>query len=206
MSIPNATTQLQAVNIILATIGEAPLDSLSGATTGDAQMAATTLDEVNKECQVQGWYFNTDKNYPLTRDVNMNIWLPANTARLQIDRARYSNIEPIMRPMPNGLNQLYDRLNRTYVFNVDLVAQRIVWFQDWTQLPESFRRYCVIRAARIFADRSVGAETMHQFTAADEANSLRILKADFADTDQLNILSSPSTQDMLFRGGGIWRF
>ena len=59
---PSNTTELQAVNTMLSTIGEAPVDSLTGATSSDAALADQVLTEVVRETLVQGWYFNIDKN------------------------------------------------------------------------------------------------------------------------------------------------
>lgn len=102
---PSNTTELQAVNTMLSTIGEAPVDSLSGATSSDAALADQVLTEVVRETLVQGWYFNIDKNYWLYRDGFGNIFLPANTARVEINRNKYPTIEPILRPQVGGTLQ-----------------------------------------------------------------------------------------------------
>ena len=54
-----ATTELEAVNIMLAAIGEAPINSLIGTLPVDARIAQSTLTEVNKSVQSEGWSFNT---------------------------------------------------------------------------------------------------------------------------------------------------
>ena len=46
-----ATTELEAVNIMLAAIGEAPINSLIGTLPVDARIAQSTLTEVNKSVQ-----------------------------------------------------------------------------------------------------------------------------------------------------------
>lgn len=198
------TTQLEAVNIMLATIGEAPVDTLTGPMTTDASLALACLNEHTKSVQSDGYPWNTDVNVTLPMDASGNIFLASNTALVEVNKSRYSNVWPILRPQANGMKQLYDRRNQTYSFSQlpgGLIADRIVYWLDWTQLPEAARRYVLIKAARTFADRSVGAETIHQFTAADEMNAKRAIEANKVDMDQMNIFQSPSTSQMLFRGG-----
>ena len=61
-----ATTEL-AINIMLAAIGEAPINSLVGTLPVDARIAQSTLTEVNKSVQSEGWSFNTEIDVTLTR-------------------------------------------------------------------------------------------------------------------------------------------
>ena len=58
------TTELQAVNTMLSTIGEAPVNSITGTTTVDVSVAKNILDETSMSIQSQGWNFNT--NYELS--------------------------------------------------------------------------------------------------------------------------------------------
>ena len=65
-----ATTELEAVNVMLAAIGEAPINSLTGTLPVDARIAQTTLNETNKDVQSEGWHFNTEIDVVLTRDAS----------------------------------------------------------------------------------------------------------------------------------------
>ena len=64
----DATTELESINIMLAAIGEAPVNSLTGTLPVDVKIAQETLTEVNKEVQSEGWAFNTEIDVTLTRD------------------------------------------------------------------------------------------------------------------------------------------
>ena len=57
------TSELQAVNIMLSSIGEAPVNSITGTTTVDVSTAKNILDETSMSIQSQGWHFNTHENY-----------------------------------------------------------------------------------------------------------------------------------------------
>ena len=72
-SITTRTTELEAVNTMLSTIGEAPVNSLTGSLPTDASMAKNILNEVNREVQSGGWKFNTSYKSTLSRDTNNKI-------------------------------------------------------------------------------------------------------------------------------------
>ena len=52
-------TELESVNVILSTIGESPLNSLSGSLPVDGTVAKNVLSEISREVQSAGWHFNT---------------------------------------------------------------------------------------------------------------------------------------------------
>jgi hypothetical protein len=60
-----ATTELEAVNAMLASIGEAPIDSLDGATQSDVQTAINILRDTTREVQTEGWRFNTEFGFEI---------------------------------------------------------------------------------------------------------------------------------------------
>ena len=53
------TTKIESVNTMLSTIGESPINTLTGTLPVDATLAINILDEVNREVQAQGWKFNS---------------------------------------------------------------------------------------------------------------------------------------------------
>ena len=70
-----ATTQLESLNIMLAAIGESPLNSRLGGIDiytdtlpTDAQVALNILTEQSKMIQSEGWSFNTEIDVTLPRD------------------------------------------------------------------------------------------------------------------------------------------
>ena len=73
-----ASTELECVNIMLAAIGEAPINKLTGLLPVDARTAQSTLLEVNKSVQSEGWSFNMEFNVVLTRDSKNEITIANN--------------------------------------------------------------------------------------------------------------------------------
>ena len=68
MTITTRTTELEAVNTILSTIGEAPLSTLTGSLPVDGTTAKNILSEIRREVKSAGWHCNTEDKVDLTSD------------------------------------------------------------------------------------------------------------------------------------------
>ena len=81
----NTTSKLEAVNTMLGSIGEAPVNSLTSGLV-DAETAEKILDSVSREVQARGWSFNTDINLLYTPDAsNANqITITSSVLRIEI--------------------------------------------------------------------------------------------------------------------------
>lgn len=177
------TSELDAINTMLTTIGESPinsLDDISGVV--DATIARSVLNEVSVQVQEEGWHFNIDRNITLTPDTSGNIYIPGNA--IQVDASGY---DELMDVAMRG-TRLYDRDNHTYTFSKP-VSCDIIYMLDWTDLPQAARHYITIRASRIFQQRTVGAVSLHSFTEADEVRARAALRKFEGDTADYNILS-----------------
>ena len=164
-----ATTELEAINIMLAAIGEAPINSLTDTLPVDARTAQNTLTEVNKEVQSEGWSFNTEIDVTLTRDGSDKINLPINVLRVDANIHQHPTIDPIQRG-----TKLYDRQNNKYEFDDDLICT-VVYFRDFNEITEQARRYINIKAARIFVDRLIGDQGLRTYTQEEETRARAIL-------------------------------
>ena len=171
-----ATTELECINIMLAAIGEAPINSLVGTLPVDAVIAQRTLTEVNKEVQTEGWSFNQEFNVVFTRDGSNQVAIATDILKIDTNIYDHSTLDVIQR----GL-KLYDRKNNTYVFDEDLTCH-VTYFRNFDEIPEPARRYINIKAARIFVDRTVGDDGLRTYTQQDEARARSILM----DTDLSN--------------------
>ena len=93
------TTHLEAINTMLSTIGEAPVNSLTGSLPTDASMAKNILDEVNREVQSGGWKFNTSYKATLSRDTNNKIPVANDVMHIELNpllESKSSN-DPVIR-------------------------------------------------------------------------------------------------------------
>ena len=182
-----ATTELECINIMLAAIGEAPINSLVGTLPVDARIAQSTLTEVNKSVQSEGWSFNTETDVTLTRDGSNHVNLPADVLRVDANIHQHPTIDPIQR----GL-KLYDRQNNKFEFDEDLICT-VVYFRDFNEIPEPARYYMNIKAARIFVDRLVSDQGLRTYTQEDEVRARSILmETDLANGDHNMLRGDPS--------------
>ena len=183
-----ATTELESANIMLAAIGETPVNSLTGTLPVDVRLAQSTLAEVNKEVQSEGWSFNTEIDLTLSRDgSNNHISLAADVLRVDPNNHHHTTIDAIQR----GL-KLYDRLNNKYDFDEDLICT-VVFFRTFDEIPEPARRYITIKAARIFVDRLVSDDGLRTYTQQDEVRARAILmETDLANGDHNLLRGDPS--------------
>jgi len=171
------TTKLEAVNTMIGVIGESPVNSISGSSLPVSVVTAlNVLDEVNREVQSDGWHYNTEYEYPLVRNASNKFSLPANVLKIDTPVDKYLDIDIVQRG-----TTLYDRKNHTDVFSEDLDVT-ITFELNFEELPQQFRSYITIRAARKFANRFLGSQEIESFTLRDEINA----KATAVDSDSDN--------------------
>ena len=187
------TTKLDAVNTMLSAIGEAPVNSLSSGLV-EAEVAETILNTVDREVQSMGWHFNTELNKSFAQDTNGHIVL--GTDILRADATLKVDSKDLVQ---RGL-KMYDRKNHT--FNIGASAALDVVVQlDFDDLPEVAKRYITLRSTRIFQDRIVGSNTLHDFQERDEQMALIELKEFDKSADDHNIFDNYDVFGVIDRQG-----
>ncbi|AVQ80755.1 phage tail protein [Variovorax sp. PMC12] len=187
------TTELDAVNQMLGTIGEAPVNTLIGVTSLDTAIAINTLAEISRDIQSKGHHFNTDKGLKLQPGAfTGEIEVPINC--VDIDTVDPDgSVDVVLRG-----RRLYDRVNHTYKFTAPLTVDMVVLL-PFGDLPESARRYIAVRACRVFQKRQVGSTTLATFTAEDEREALMSFRRSLGRNADHNIFNSPDMRRMLRR-------
>ena len=146
-----ASTELDAVNQILSSVGQAPVTTLD-LQNPEVSIVLNTLREVNRQVQSEGWIFNTEREYEMTPDSSTNeIAYPFNMLQIDTNQYQHKNKYDVVRR--NG--KLYDRLHHTYVFT-DPIQADIVWYFDFSDVPPAVQVYITARAARMCATKMVG--------------------------------------------------
>lgn len=186
------TTKLEAVNIMLSTIGESPVNSLSSGLV-DAEMAETILNSVSRAVQSEGWNFNREFNMSVGATLDGEIVVPNNTLRADATLAPNSN------DLVQRGSKMYDKRNHTFKINKDVKLDLVVQLEFET-LPEVARRYIAIKSSRIFQDRVVGSDTLHGFGQQDEAQAYFELKEFESDSEDFNIMDNYSVYRVIDRG------
>ena len=181
----NALTELEAVNLMLSMIGEAPVNTVDGSKSADVAQARTILTEISREVQSGGWHFNTEYQVELTPDtVTSEIYLAPQVLRIDIEPAdtRTGAAGKYVDAVQRG-NRLYDRENKTYEFT-QTVKATVVYGLDWDIVPQPAKQYIAVRAGRVFCDRMVGAADLHRVHQLQEVQALvsfRNWEAEMAD-------------------------
>jgi hypothetical protein len=185
------TTKLEAVNQMLAGIGQAPATALDQANP-ELSIAELTLDQVTKEVLGEGWHFNTEQNYPLMPDNSGFITVPPNV--LSLSDNKQSNRQVYQTVLRDG--KLYDKLNHSFVFPTGSpVPCDVVWLFDFEDLPQPFQSYITQRATRLFAGRVQGAQDMVAFSSQDELILRNNCMAYDTQTSQANIFGVETGQN-----------
>lgn len=158
------TTELEAVNAMIRTIGMSPATTLDVSDV-DVQQALDTLRDISRQVQSAGWDFNTEENYTLTPNTDGFIVVPPNIVTVKVDKS-CSPYDAVQR-YNAGAKKLYDRNKHTFTFTTPVNATVVMLF-DFEELPEVARRYIAVRAARVFQDNAEGLADGHTYTAQDE--------------------------------------
>ena len=174
----NAQAELQAVNEILASIGQAPVTTIEAQTityqdgtsaeipiTPEVAIVYETLTQVSREVQAEGWTFNKENEYPLTPDANGYLSMTGSMLQMDLsDTLANNNFDTVIR---NG--RLYDKLEHTDVWDTTQTYDvDVVWYYDFADLPQVFKDYVTARAATRCAIRLVGDVNLTQSLASFE--------------------------------------
>lgn len=181
MSATTLTTELEAINTLLAAAGEAPVQSLSETGLLSLDRAKATLDEVSRLVQSTGWTFNSDFDYPLTRNVGLEIPVPSNCLKA-LPNPEYAHYKAQLRG-----TKLWNGKDFNWVFDKDLKGT-LVSLQSWEYLPQAARHYIMIRAARSFQGRDFGSDAADRFTENDEMMALLAMSEYESDSGNYNML------------------
>jgi len=174
------TTKIEAVNVCLTNIGEAPVASLVGLQV-DAQVASSIIDEVSREVQSNGWHWNTEI-HTISPNISNQILLPANT--LRVDTAgKNKSVDVVQRGM-----KLYNRKENTYTFTQTLDLH-LTMVLDFDEIPEAARRYITMRSSRVFQERTLGSESLSKFNRSDEQQAWALLQHEEAETGDHNMIT-----------------
>ncbi|WMM95070.1 tail tubular protein A [Roseobacter phage CRP-171] len=189
MTKPSSMTELEAVNVLLTTIGETPVNTLTGNLVTDVTVAQQVLNEVSREVQSEGWHFNTEQGVKLTPNSSKEIVVPPDVSRID---AKYVDVT-----IRGG--KLFNLTERTFKFDNQLEVD-IVYYQDFVELPDQAKRYITVRAARIYSDRMINSETIHQMTLRDEQKALITLKEFEGDVGDYSMMDNYSVARVMNRG------
>ncbi|WYW00670.1 tail protein [Pseudomonas phage vB_PpuP-Vasula] len=133
--------ELAAVNDMLAAIGESPVNSLEGDANADVANARRILNNVNREVQAKGWTYNITTDEQLLPDT-FSGFIPYMSDYLRLTAQGGT-------PYVRRGEHVYDKTNRTDVFTSPITVD-LIRLKDYSEMPECFRAWIVVKASRRF--------------------------------------------------------
>ena len=158
------STELDAVNQILSSVGQAPVTTLN-LENPEVAIALNTLRECSRMVQTEGWTFNYEEGVEVTPDsvskeITFNVnWLTVDP----VNNAAQYNLNVVKR---NG--KLYDKASHKYTFD-DPLEVNILWHFDFPDVPPAIQQYITARAARMCATKMIGDKEVQALLQEQEA-------------------------------------
>ena len=158
------STELDAVNQILSSVGQAPVTTLD-LQNPEVFTAVNTLREQSRQVQNEGWSFNTERGYTLVRDSSTNkIAYPSNMLAIDANIEKHQDKYDLV--PRNGF--VYDKHDHTFIFTEDLRAD-VLWYFDFQFLPPAIQAYITAKAARMCATKMVGDRELNALLQEQQA-------------------------------------
>lgn len=185
-----ATTRLEAINIILASIGSDPVNNLDDENDVDISNASQMLDRVSRDVQRRGWDFNTAE-YTFYPDVT--------TKRIRWDNTiiKFTSSDSDKTYAKRG-DYLKNLTDDTFEFDDKVVLNTIVAL-DFEDLPDCFRNYIACRAAVDFQQKYFGDTAVSQDLQYDLQEAYSELVQYDMDMGDYNMLQLTNVAEVLQR-------
>ena len=181
---PELTTELSAVNTLLAGIGEQAVESLGAIESSLTQTALNALREASRTVQVKSWYWNYETDYPLSVNSSNNIPLPVGTMKVHEVRGS-STVDLVQRGQ-----RLYNRTDHTYIFEDGYTAKADITFMlAWEDLPEFARHPILYLAQKRFQMRELTSTAINAAIKEDVEYAITLIEQAEDQQGPANILT-----------------
>jgi hypothetical protein len=205
-------TKLEAVNEMLFSIGESPVQSLASGLQ-DAELAETILDNESRRIQMKGWHCNTRRNVELTKNASNQFAIGIDALKVDTVNPRYSRstnspspssyINVAMRRSADDTKWLlYDVDNATETWGSDVTTLTvdIVQFLDFANLPAYLQNYIMYSAAHRFQKGVVSSRVLSEFTREDVQQAMiDAVSDDFEQADDNIFRMDPASNFIAYR-------
>ncbi len=166
-------TELSAVNAILGSIGQSPINGLDFANP-EISFIYNLLKESNQDVQNEGWTFNIE--YHIKENVSTSdnkIIIGSDVIRIDNTDAWDKTRDFVRRKdSSDGIWKLYDRVNHTFEYPDDeyfyVNKVRLLPFED---IPAPFQRYIIYKASGRAAVQLVSNGQLQKMIAQFEIQS-----------------------------------
>lgn len=190
-SVLDSDDELDAVNDMLAAIGESPVSSIEGDPNADVANCRRILNKVNRKVQSKGWTFNTEEDATLLPDTFSGlIEFPDDFLKLTTSGGT---------SLINRGGYVYDKTTKTDVFP-GAITVNLIRMKTFSEMPECFRSYIVAKASRQFNIRFFGAGEIEGSLQEEEAEAWADCQTYELDYGNFNMIDGDA-----FVGGQVSR-
>lgn len=190
-SVLDTDDELDAVNDMLAAIGESPVSSLEGDPNADVANCRRILNKVNRKIQSKGWTFNIETDATLLPDTFSGlIEFPDSFLKLTTSGGTV---------LVNRGGYVYDTTVKTDIFTSALTVD-LIRMKSFSEMPECFRSLIVAKASRQFNIRFFGAGEIEGSLQDEEAEAWADCQTYELDFGNFNMIDGDA-----FVGGQVSR-
>lgn len=180
-------TELDVVNSVLSTAGDAPVQSLSD-TYQPVFTIRQMINNTSRDIQTKKYWFNTEYDVTLSSNtVNDKITLPFNLLKFEPDDTRY---------VARGLT-VFDRVARTSSITEDITATICVML-EFGELPQEARKLIQAMCKMQYNDEYLGDDSIRRTLERDVAAAQLELDRTDLENEDINLLSSTRATNIAF--------
>ena len=180
---------LEAVNEMLAAIGEAPVNTLEKPTNTDVISCIRILNKVNRTEQSRDWSFNQIPQLTLNPDVF--------TKKIPWSDV-YLHLKGGTTIYQNRKGFVYDIQGQTDVFDSPITVEALLLL-SFEEMPEVFKDYITAKASLEFQKRFLGDSGLTQSLQEEFQERWMRLQEYEIELTKPNILQHPQVQTLLGR-------
>ncbi len=206
-------TKLQAVNDMLWSIGESPVQSLASG-LGDAEQAESILDRTSRQIQLKGWHVNTLRATELTKNAANQFPLAVNALKVNTVNPRggrqrttpnhSSFINVVMKRSADDTKWIaFDVDNNTEFWTTNTPTKLtvdLVSLLEFANLGPALQMYVWTMAAHRFQKGAIGSKVLQEATLEDVADALaQAVQEDTENEGQNMIRDNPHVRSIVYR-------
>lgn len=151
--------ELDAVNVILASVGDSPVNSLESNLSVDVHNAKRMLENMSRMVQSREWEFNTGIDTEVLPDASSKR-IKYNPTWIAIKNKKDNKVY-----VKRG-EYLYNLTDSTYIFEAPITLT-IIEAVDFEDLPQCFKEYITAKTAIKFQSRYLGDDSVSQMLVAE---------------------------------------
>ena len=162
------STELDAVNQILSSVGQAPVTTLD-MQNPEVYTVVETLRNTSREVQSEGWGFNSEYHVKFTPKADKQIDIPFDVLEIDTDKHVHGDTYDVIRKDGKLYDKYHHRFSdrEEFEFDEDIYCD-VIYFRQFNDLPFVFQAHITAKAARKVAVKLIGSGELIQILAADE--------------------------------------